>query len=269
MLRHGIVHGSQRCIAVMALLLLAACTDQLLTPVDTPDVRSRRLQLAFPGDMGVKILINGQKLNDQGLASRLRVEIAIDGPTFVGDATTKTIAISPTHTQADSVAACSSCDAHVLYDDLWGDVTPGAARGTLADGDYTVKLYRDGSTLLGSIGIAVNHADYSSSNGTFLDETSDQIVTFYLNGNLQEVSSPTVSDPHTRASTHLSASIVQPAGSDTTITVGTSLTVQGSASDGLTGTTKKYAWAWNASGGNEWTSTPASPPTSRRPSRSI
>jgi hypothetical protein len=118
----------------------------------------------------------------------------------------------------------------------------------VADGDYTVKLYRDINFLVGSKAIAVNHPNTGGSNGTFLDEASDQIVTFYLNENLQQIQSPTVDKPHTRASTHLTAGISRPAVADTTIQVGQTLSVKGVGSNGLS--SKRYAWDWNASGGS-------------------
>ncbi|MGH7542908.1 MAG: hypothetical protein ACREK7_03130 [Gemmatimonadota bacterium] len=179
-------------------------------------------------------------------------------PTFAGNNDDKTVKISSIHTQALIVKECpgpGTCEGNVYYDDLWGVVTPGQERGTIADGDYTVKLYRDETFLVGSKAITVNHCNCATgggSNGTFLDEASDQVVTFYLNSSLSQISAPTVSNQHTRAATHLSGNIIQPAGSDTTITVGQGLTVKGSASNGVGGA-KKYAWDWNASGSNQET----------------
>lgn len=246
---------------IVGSLLVAGCSDQPTTPVEAPKEGEggpgRQLRGAFIGETAVKILINGNNLTDPGQAERLRVDMVIDTgrPTFAGNNNNKTVKISPTHTQASIVEECTgqgTCEGNVFYDDLWGTVTTGPERGTIADGDYTVKLFRDGSTLVGSKAIAVNHTNSGGSNGTFLDEASDQTVTFYLNSSLNQISAPTVSKQHTRASTHLSAKIDQPSAADTTITVGQSLTVIGSASNGVGGT-KKYAWDWNASGGNQET----------------
>jgi hypothetical protein len=175
-------------------------------------------------------------------------------PTFDGNNFTKTVEIGPALTQASIVKewnGSGSYEGNVYYDDLWGVVTPGTFRGTVADGDYTVKLYRDGTTLVSSKTIAVNHPNTGGTNGSFLDESSDQTITFHLNASLNQLSSPTVTNTHTRAATHLSASISRPAISDTTINIGQSLSVIGSASNGLT--SKKYAWDWNATGTNQET----------------
>lgn len=242
-------------------LFLAGCSDQPANPLENiengPDDPGRQLRLAFDGETAVKILINGQKLTDPTLADRLRVSMAIDPgrPTFAGNNSNKTVKIGPTPDQASIVEECGAgnCEGNVFYHDEFGSVSGlEPNEGTVADGDYTVKLYRDGSTLVSSKAIAVNHANYLGTNGTFLDEASDQTVTFYLNSSLNQISAPTVSNQHTRAATHLSAGIIQPGASDTTISVNQSLTVKGSAASGVGGT-KKYAWDWNASGGNEET----------------
>lgn len=238
----------------LMLLLLAGCTNQTMAPVAAPETPDRRLQLALEGETGVSIRINGNPVNDPNLAKRLRVDIIKDSPTFAGNNSNKTVKISPSHVQADSVEPCSTCDVNVIYHDLFGSLPSRSLHpneGTLADGDYTVKLFRDGSTLVSSKAIAVNHADYLATNGTFLDEANDQIVTFFLNQNLQQIKEPTVDKPHARASIHLTATITQPSGSKT-IALCDTLRVTGSASNGIGGT-KKYAWAWTASGGSQET----------------
>ncbi len=197
-------------------------------------------------------MVNGQKLTGQTLASRLRVEVTADSPTFDGDPNNKTVQNGAAPIQANSVFHCvPSCEVHVIFHDAFGSVpTLDAFSGVLADGDYTVKLFRDGSTLVGSKAIAINHPDVGGTNGTFLDETQqDQVVTFYLNQNLQQIQTPTVDVPHTRASTHLTASITSPSGSAITIGMCDTLRAIGSGQNGIGGT-KKFAWDWNATGGS-------------------
>jgi len=240
-------------IVLMALAALAACSDRARQPVEVPDA-PRRLQAAFLGETGVFIQINGENLTDPILAERLHVDVDIDGPTFDGDPDNKTIKIAPPHKQATTVRPCDPgvfCEINVVYHDLLGsepdaDSLP-SSEGSLADGDHTITLMRDETDSVASVSIAINHTSGGGNNGSFLDEASDQKITFFLDGNLNSIAAPTVTDPQTRASTHLSASIVQPAGPDTTILVGQSLTVKGSASDGVGGT-KRFAWDWDASG---------------------
>lgn len=195
----------------MMLGLTVTCSDQVMTPENTLDETPRGLQPAIAGETGVFIKINGQNLTDPALASRLRVDLVIESgrPTFVGDPNSKKIRISPTHVQASTVQPCMPgffCETNVIYHDSFGSVpTLQPNEGILGDGDYIVKLFRDGSTFVGSDTIAVNHASLGGpgdNNGTFLNEANDQIVTFFLNQNLQQISPPTVKDAHTRASTH-------------------------------------------------------------------
>jgi len=235
-------------VIVTALAAFAGCSDQTRQPMEASEA-PRQLEAAFDGETGVRIEVNGAVLSDPALAERLRVDVVIDSPTFDGDPDNKTIEIGPTHTAATIVRACTACEINVVYHDLLGSA-PGPLdswEGTLADGDYTVKLIRDGTTTVASVPIAVNHTNGGGGNGSFLDEASDQKITFFLNGSLNSIAAPDVDPAHTRASTHLTASIVQPAGADTTILVGQSLTVQGSASNGVGGT-KRFAWDWDASG---------------------
>lgn len=243
------------CLILGLLLLAGGCTNQTAIPTEAPNVQDRRLDLAIDGETGARILINGGTLSNKTLAKRLRVKIVVDSPTFAGNANNRTVVIGHTPQQADSVGHCTGCEANVVYHDAFGSVPShlDSLEGVLADGDYTMQLFRDGSTLISSIAIAVNHANFSANNGSFLDEASDQVVTFYLNSNLGQIGQPTVSNQHTRAGTHLGAQIIRPSAADTTIQLGQALSVRGQATSGLPGTTKKFAWDWNASGNNQET----------------
>lgn len=250
MLIHGWPKRPRAGVLSMLFLLFVGCSDDSVVPLEPPEGPNRRLQLAIDGETGVSILVNGDPVNDPNLARRLHVEIIKDSATLSGNLNNKKIQSNVNPVQADSVEDCLACEVNVIYHDSFGGVPTNLDpfEGVLADGDYTVKLFRDGSTLVSSKAIAVNHANHDASNGSFLDEANDQIVTFYLNQNLQQISAPTVDVPHSRALNHLTAGITRPSAADTTIEVGQVLSVKGSAANGLSG--KKYAWDWNASGTN-------------------
>ena len=137
---------------ILALLLLFGCGEQTRTPMESPDARGRQLRAAFEGEMGVFIMVNGENLTSSVWADRLRVDVVIDAgrPTFAGNLINKTVQIAPDTTQASEVSPCIQgqfCELNVVFHDLFGGpIDPDSLdpwEGILADGDYTVKLYRD------------------------------------------------------------------------------------------------------------------------------
>lgn len=231
-----------------------------MTPGEDSSIPSRRLDLAWDGETGVRIMINGNFLADSTKAARLRVQVVADAgrPMFGGSPSNKTIVINHQPTQPNKVGSCLpgfSCEGvHVAFHDVFGGLPTQlkSNEGILGDGDYKVRLYRDTSILVDSFAFTVNHANYRTTNGSFLDEAKDQIITFRLDSNLNRIGAPSVDLPHTRATTHLGAQIITPAPADTTIYLGRTLTVRGQATDGLPGT-KRFAWDWNATGTNQET----------------
>lgn len=74
----GIARSTRVRCSILALLILAGCSDESSSPMEAPDPARRGLQPAYPGEMGVFIQINGGNLTDSTLAERLHVDVVID-----------------------------------------------------------------------------------------------------------------------------------------------------------------------------------------------